>query len=196
MSTPEQSGDALAQLVLGQEPPPPGRLYVSHVTGKITFPARSQLARSDDAHDRLWPSAPAAVCRAAPSCRLPRPRDEGAATAVARRADHAFDRLELGATAGLARSHTFTSRSPREDATGPWRARRRRPPKPPTSRLLPETFARRRWVGGPDGSGEDFVTPVVVSASTGRVVRSVQPTCADEEVAPWLMTYLTPPEQP
>jgi NAD(P)-dependent dehydrogenase (short-subunit alcohol dehydrogenase family) len=54
MSTPEQSGDALAQLVLGQVTPPPGKVYASHVRGKITFPDPSKLAQSDDARDLLW----------------------------------------------------------------------------------------------------------------------------------------------
>ena len=54
MSTPEQSGDALAQLVLGQVTPPPGRVYASHVRGKITFPDSSKLGQRDDARDLLW----------------------------------------------------------------------------------------------------------------------------------------------
>jgi NAD(P)-dependent dehydrogenase (short-subunit alcohol dehydrogenase family) len=53
-STPEQSGDALAQLALGQVMPPPGRVYASFVRGKITFPDPSKLAQSDDARDLLW----------------------------------------------------------------------------------------------------------------------------------------------
>ena len=53
-STPEQSGDGLAQLVLGQITPPPGRVYASHVRGKVTFPDPSKLAQSDDARDLLW----------------------------------------------------------------------------------------------------------------------------------------------
>ena len=54
MSTPEQSGDALAQLVLGHVTPPPGNVYASHVRGKITFPEASKLAQNDDARDLLW----------------------------------------------------------------------------------------------------------------------------------------------
>lgn len=61
MSTAEQSGDALAQLVLGLVTPPPGRVYASHVRGKITFPDPSQLARSDDARDLLWRESAAMV---------------------------------------------------------------------------------------------------------------------------------------
>jgi NAD(P)-dependent dehydrogenase (short-subunit alcohol dehydrogenase family) len=61
MSTAEQSGDALAQLVLGQVIPPPGRVYASHVRGKITFPDPSQLAQSDDARDLLWRRSAAMV---------------------------------------------------------------------------------------------------------------------------------------
>ena len=53
-STPEQSGDALAQLVLGEIDPPSDRVYASHVRGKITFPDPSKLAQSEDARDLLW----------------------------------------------------------------------------------------------------------------------------------------------
>jgi len=52
--TPEQSGDALADLVLGRVTPPSGRVYASHVRGKLTFPDPSKLAQSDDARDLLW----------------------------------------------------------------------------------------------------------------------------------------------
>jgi len=60
-STPEQSGDALADLVLGHVTPPPGRVYASHVRGKMTFPDPSKLAKSDDARDRLWHESAAMV---------------------------------------------------------------------------------------------------------------------------------------
>jgi NAD(P)-dependent dehydrogenase (short-subunit alcohol dehydrogenase family) len=60
-STPEQSGEVLAQLVLGQVTPPPGRVYASHVRGKITFPDPSKLAQSDDARDLLWRESAAMV---------------------------------------------------------------------------------------------------------------------------------------
>ena len=52
--TPEQSGEALAELVLGKVTPPAGRVYASHVRNKITFPDPSKLAQSDEARDRLW----------------------------------------------------------------------------------------------------------------------------------------------
>ena len=61
MSTPEQSGDALARLVMGQVTPPPGRVYASRVRGKITFPDPSKLAQSDDARDLLWRESAAMV---------------------------------------------------------------------------------------------------------------------------------------
>jgi NAD(P)-dependent dehydrogenase (short-subunit alcohol dehydrogenase family) len=54
MSTPEQSGEALAQLVLGQVTPPSGRVYASLVRGRIAFPDPSELAQDDDARDLLW----------------------------------------------------------------------------------------------------------------------------------------------
>jgi len=52
--TPEQSGDALADLVLGRVTTPSGRVYASHVRGKITFPDPSKLAQSNEARDLLW----------------------------------------------------------------------------------------------------------------------------------------------
>jgi NAD(P)-dependent dehydrogenase (short-subunit alcohol dehydrogenase family) len=61
LSTPEQSGDALAKLVLGAVTLPPGRVYASHVRGKITFPEPSKLAQSDDARDLLWRESAAMV---------------------------------------------------------------------------------------------------------------------------------------
>ena len=60
-STPKQSGDALAELVLGKVTPPSGRVYVSHVRGRITFPDPSKLAQSDDARDLLWRESAAMV---------------------------------------------------------------------------------------------------------------------------------------
>jgi len=60
-STPEQSGEVLAQLVSGEVTPPPGRVYASHVRGKITFPDPSKLAQSDDARDLLWRESAAMV---------------------------------------------------------------------------------------------------------------------------------------
>jgi hypothetical protein len=55
--TPEQSGEALAELVLGKITPPVGRVYASHVRNKMTFPGPSTLAQSDEARDRLWRSS-------------------------------------------------------------------------------------------------------------------------------------------
>jgi NAD(P)-dependent dehydrogenase (short-subunit alcohol dehydrogenase family) len=52
--TPERAGEVLAQLTLGIVTPPPGRVYASLVRGEITFPDPSELARSDEARDRLW----------------------------------------------------------------------------------------------------------------------------------------------
>jgi NAD(P)-dependent dehydrogenase (short-subunit alcohol dehydrogenase family) len=52
--TVERAGDALAQLSLGTVAPPPGRIYASLVRGELTFPDPSELARSDEARDRLW----------------------------------------------------------------------------------------------------------------------------------------------
>jgi len=60
-ATPEQSGDALADLVLGQVTPPSGRVYASHVRGKMTFPDPSKLAQSDNARDLLWRESAAMV---------------------------------------------------------------------------------------------------------------------------------------
>jgi len=52
--TPEQSGAALADVVLGKVNPPSGKVYASHVRNKMTFPDPSKLAQSDDARDLLW----------------------------------------------------------------------------------------------------------------------------------------------
>lgn len=54
MGTPERAGEVLAELASGNVTPPPGRVYVSLVRGEVTFPDPSELARSDDARDRLW----------------------------------------------------------------------------------------------------------------------------------------------
>jgi hypothetical protein len=61
MNTPEQSGEALAELVLGRVTPPEGRVYASHVRNKITFPDPSKLAQSDEARDLLWRESAAMV---------------------------------------------------------------------------------------------------------------------------------------
>ncbi|WP_141686836.1 SDR family NAD(P)-dependent oxidoreductase [Bradyrhizobium sp. LMTR 3] len=54
MNTPEHSGNMLANVALGAISPPPGRIYVSLVKGEPTFPDPSELARSQEAQDRLW----------------------------------------------------------------------------------------------------------------------------------------------
>jgi NAD(P)-dependent dehydrogenase (short-subunit alcohol dehydrogenase family) len=54
MGTPERAGEALAGLASGKVTPPAGRVYASLVKGKLTFPDPSELARSDEARDRLW----------------------------------------------------------------------------------------------------------------------------------------------
>jgi NAD(P)-dependent dehydrogenase (short-subunit alcohol dehydrogenase family) len=51
---PERAGEVLAALALGKITPPPGRIYASLVKGELTFPDPSELARSDEARDRLW----------------------------------------------------------------------------------------------------------------------------------------------
>lgn len=52
--TPERAGEVLAGLALGTIALPPGRIYASLVKGELTFPDPSELARSDEARDRLW----------------------------------------------------------------------------------------------------------------------------------------------
>jgi len=61
MATPEQSGDALARLVLGEVTPPSGKVYASHVRAKITFPDPSKLAQSDEVRDLVWRDSAAMV---------------------------------------------------------------------------------------------------------------------------------------
>ena len=61
MGTPERSGEALAEVSLGTVTPPPGRIYVSLVKGKATFPNPSELARNRDAQSRLWGESAAMV---------------------------------------------------------------------------------------------------------------------------------------
>ena len=53
-STPEQAGEDLALLTLGEVTPPAGHVYASRVKGKTTFPNPSVLAQSDEARDILW----------------------------------------------------------------------------------------------------------------------------------------------
>jgi NAD(P)-dependent dehydrogenase (short-subunit alcohol dehydrogenase family) len=59
--TPERAGEALAQLTLGSVRLPDERVYASLVRGEITFPDPSELARSDEARDRLWKESAAMV---------------------------------------------------------------------------------------------------------------------------------------
>ncbi len=54
MGTSERAGEALAEVALGTATPPHGRIYISLVKGKLTFPDPSELARSRDVQDRLW----------------------------------------------------------------------------------------------------------------------------------------------
>lgn len=61
MGTPERAGEALAEVSLGAITPPRGRIYISLVKGKPTFPDPSELARSRDAQDRLWRESAAMV---------------------------------------------------------------------------------------------------------------------------------------
>jgi NAD(P)-dependent dehydrogenase (short-subunit alcohol dehydrogenase family) len=59
--TPERAGEVLAALSLGRATPPPGHVYASLVRGKLTFPDPSELARNDQARDRLWSESAAMV---------------------------------------------------------------------------------------------------------------------------------------
>jgi hypothetical protein len=45
MHTPEESGQALAQLALGTATPPPGHVYASLVRGQLTYPAHLNSLR-------------------------------------------------------------------------------------------------------------------------------------------------------
>jgi hypothetical protein len=51
----------LAALALGSVALPPGRVYASLVKGELTYPDPSELARSDEARDRLWRESAAMV---------------------------------------------------------------------------------------------------------------------------------------
>jgi hypothetical protein len=59
--TPERAGEAPALLTLGTVRPPDGRIYAALVRGEITFPDPVELARSDEARDRLWRESAAMV---------------------------------------------------------------------------------------------------------------------------------------
>lgn len=61
IGTPERSGEALAEVSLGEVVPPRGRIYISLVKGEPTFPIPSELARSRDAQERLWRDSAAMV---------------------------------------------------------------------------------------------------------------------------------------
>jgi NAD(P)-dependent dehydrogenase (short-subunit alcohol dehydrogenase family) len=61
MNRPEHSGKMLAEVALGTIAPPSGRIYVSLVKGKPTFPDPSELARDREAQDRLWRESAAMV---------------------------------------------------------------------------------------------------------------------------------------
>jgi len=61
MSTPECSGEALAELALGKITLPTGRVYASLVKGKITFPDPALLAQNNDTKDVLWRDSAAMV---------------------------------------------------------------------------------------------------------------------------------------
>ena len=61
VGTPERSGEALAEVALGEVPLPRGRIYISLVKGEPIFPVPSELARSRDAQDRLWRDSAAMV---------------------------------------------------------------------------------------------------------------------------------------
>ncbi len=52
--TAERSGEALAQLALGEVVAPEGHIYASLVRGELIFPTPSALARDDEARDALW----------------------------------------------------------------------------------------------------------------------------------------------
>ncbi|ANL12135.1 MULTISPECIES: SDR family NAD(P)-dependent oxidoreductase [unclassified Rhizobium] len=54
VGTPERAGEALAEVSLGAVTLPAGRIYLSLVKGKPTFPDPSALAQSPDARERLW----------------------------------------------------------------------------------------------------------------------------------------------
>jgi len=61
MHTPQQSGEILTQLALGEAKPPAGKIYASHVRSKVTFRDPSDLALNDDARDLLWRESAAMV---------------------------------------------------------------------------------------------------------------------------------------
>src|SRR5262245_31417357 len=54
VGTPDRAGSVLAELASGAVAPPAGHGYASLVRGELTFPNPSELARNDEARDRLW----------------------------------------------------------------------------------------------------------------------------------------------
>ncbi len=50
----QRAGEALAELALEKTIMPEGKVYASLVKGKITFPAPSQLAQTNEAKELLW----------------------------------------------------------------------------------------------------------------------------------------------
>lgn len=70
MNRPEHSGRMLADVALGKIAPPPGRVYVSLVKGRPTFPDPSELACDRDAQDRLWRESEALACERRPNLTL------------------------------------------------------------------------------------------------------------------------------
>ena len=61
IGTPERSGEMLAEVALGTITPPHGRIYLSLVKGKPTFPEPSKTARSRQAQAQLWSESAAMV---------------------------------------------------------------------------------------------------------------------------------------
>lgn len=52
--TPEKAGSQLARIALGKVEIPEGRVYLTLIKSKPEFPDASQLARDEDAQDRMW----------------------------------------------------------------------------------------------------------------------------------------------
>lgn len=61
MNRPEHSGKMLAEVALGSIAPPEGKMYVSLVKGRPTFPAPSALSQDQEAQERLWREGAAIV---------------------------------------------------------------------------------------------------------------------------------------
>ncbi|WP_343672399.1 SDR family NAD(P)-dependent oxidoreductase [Chitinophaga sp.] len=54
MGKPDRAGKALAEIAMGDITPPEGRMYVSLVRSKATWPDPSALAQDGDAQEMLW----------------------------------------------------------------------------------------------------------------------------------------------